>query len=63
MPISSQTLHVENGEKKGDGPPSSKKIPCVSLGKGEMKCELKEWKGIKVWCRMTIMGNEHEKNT
>lgn len=30
---------------------------------GEMKCETGELKGIKVWYRMTIKGNDRERST
>lgn len=54
--------HVEKDEKRGGGGCTEvdrKKIPCVSPGMGEMKCELTEWKGIRERWRMKIMGNEH----
>ena len=38
-----------------------KKIPCVSPGMGEMKCEFREWNRIGEQWRMNVMGNEHKR--
>lgn len=35
-------------------------IPCVSLGMGEMKCELRKWNERKVQCRITITGRAQQ---
>lgn len=37
-----------------------KKKIHVSLGMGEMKCELREWNERKVQCRMTIIGRAQQ---
>lgn len=55
--------HVEKDEKRGGGGGTAvgrKRIPCVSPGMGEMKCELRERKGKGERWRMKIMGNEHK---
>lgn len=57
--------HVENDENRGVGGRGNevdrKKIPRVSSGMGEMKCE--KWKGIGQRWRMKIVGNEHKTTT
>lgn len=55
--------HVEKGGKREGGgvlQSTERKIPCVSLSTGEMKCELREWKGTGERWRMKISGNEHK---
>lgn len=54
-------LHLEDvGGRKKRSALEERKIPCVSLGMGEMKCELREWNERKVQCRMTIMGRAQQ---
>lgn len=58
--------YIEYTGKKGVGGrrlQSAERKFHVSLGMGEMKRETGELKGIKVWCRMTIKGNDHERAT
>lgn len=48
------------GGKKKRSAAENRKIPRVSLGMGEMKCELREWNERKRQCRMTIT-EEHSR--
>lgn len=53
-------LHFNVRGKKKRSVAEDRKIPCVSLGMGEMKCELRKWNERKVQCRMTITGRAQQ---
>lgn len=55
--------HVENDEKKKarvekeeGSAVDRKKIPCVSTSEGEIKCGLREWRGIQEQGRIKTKG-------